>query len=144
MSSFLKGTDKGDLESNETISSKLGLEEFVGWCIALLFPFAALGLMEVTKVPLLSALIYYGVFGIYLRIKMDGRLPYFKPQISKVRVETVLFIISGILCCYLYLSGASSLQPITWGLIINIFVFSILNGTFEHLVWVNIYDLAGK
>lgn len=126
--------DKKDLRS----------EEFVGWVIAVLFPFAAFGLMEITRIPFLSALIYYGIFGIYLRMKMDGRLPYFRPQMGNVKVEIIFFVLSALLCCYLFLSGESSLQPFNLGIILNLFAFTLLNGAFEHLVWVNIYELAGK
>ena len=144
----LKEATDSNLQTTETIGKnhehELKLDEFLGWMIALLFPFTAVGLMNVTGVPLLSALIYYGVFGIYLRIKMTGRLPYFKPQLSKVKVETLLLIFSGGLCGYLYLLAEPNFQPLTTGLLLNLFVFTLLNGTFEHLVWVNIYELAGK
>ncbi len=109
-----------------------------------MFPFAAYGLMEITRIPLLSALIYYGICGIYIRIKLDGKLPYFNPQLKKVKVEVILFALSGILCGALYLSGEYSIHPISLGLVLNLFAFAILNGSFEHLVWVNIYDLAGE
>ncbi len=122
----------------------LVLDEFLGWMIALLFPFAAVGLMDVTGVPLLSALVYYFVFGVYLRVKMTGSLPYFKPQLGRVKIEALLLALSGILCGYLYLAGEGELQTLNVGLILNLVVFTLLNGTFEHLVWVNIYELAGK
>lgn len=140
----VKTNNPKDEKLVKTKVATLNFTEFIGWSIALLFPFAALGLMEITKMPILSSIIYYSVLGIYLRIKIDGKLPYFKPQLKKVMLETILFILSAILCNYLYLSGGSSLQPITWELIINLFVFALINGTFEHLVWVNIYELAGK
>ena len=127
------------MENNE-----VDFNEFVGWFIALMFPFAAFGLMEVTKMPIISAAIYYLVFGIYLRYKMDGRLPYFKPQLSKVKLESFIFLLVAILCAYLYITQVKPVDIKTSEMVINLFVFAMINGTFEHLVWVNIYDLAGQ
>jgi hypothetical protein len=127
------------MENHET-----NFNEFIGWFIALIFPFAALGLMEVTKMPIISAAIYYLVCGIYIRYKLDGKLPYLKPQFSKVKLESFLFLIGALICAYLYLVGVKPVEVITGEMIINLFVFAIINGTFEHLVWVNIYDLAGQ
>lgn len=136
--------DTVEKEERDNINkSQLNLNEFVGWFIALMFPFAAYGLMEITRIPILSALIYYGVCGIYIRMKLDGKLPYFRPQMHKVKIEIGLFAMGGILCGALYLSGSYDMLPLSWELILNLFAFALLNGSFEHLVWVNIYDLAG-
>jgi len=74
-------------------NTKANFNEFIGWFIALLFPFAAFGLMEVTKIPIISAAIYYLVFGIYIRYKLDGRLPYLKSQLKKIKLESFAFFI---------------------------------------------------
>lgn len=84
------------------------------------------------------------MFGIYIRYKPDGRLPYLKPQFKKVKVESLAFLLGAILCSYLYLNGVKSVKISTSEMFINLFVFALINGTFEHLVWVNIYDLAGQ
>lgn len=125
---------------NKTIN----FNEFIGWFIALLFPFAARGLMDITRIPLISAIIYYSVFGIYIRIKMDGRLPYFKPQLNKIKWEILIFALVAVSCSILYVTGVSAVKVSTWSMVMNLVVFALINGTFEHLVWVNIYELTAS
>lgn len=119
------------------------LYQFTGWFIAIGFPFMAYALMEMTGIPLLSALLYYLVFGILIRLMLFGRLPYFRIQLVKVKWEALLFLVSAILCSVLYARGFTTVPAVSSGLIINLFVFALINGSFEHLVWVNIYELAG-
>jgi len=119
------------------------LYQFTGWFIALGFPLMARSLMEMTRIPLLSALIYYGVFGILIRLCVFGRLPYFRISVKNVRSELVLFALSAVFCSVLYIRGVAAPAAPDGGMIANLFVFALLNGSFEHLVWVNIYELAG-
>jgi len=45
---------------------------------------------------------------------------------------------------HIYIKEVNPVHINTSDMIINLFAFALINGTFEHLVWVNIYDLAGK
>jgi hypothetical protein len=125
------------------IKQNLRVKQFLGWFLAVIFPFAARGIMDVTEKPILSIVVYLGVCGILLRYVMEKKLPYFKPQFLKVKKEIILFILATILCGYLYVNGYSGCPVNAKQLILNIFIFAILNGSFEHLVWINIFDLAG-
>ena len=137
-------SDNDKSTDNITVTEKSAfLYQFTGWFIALGFPLMASSFMDLTGIPLLSALIYYFIFGIFLRIRLLGRLPYFRIQFAKIKWEALLFGICAVVCSVLYATGFSSLPRFSYGLLINLFVFALLNGSFEHLVWVNIYDLAG-
>lgn len=126
------------------LKQNLKVKQYIGWFLAILFPFSARAIMDITKTPLISALIYWGVCGIALRLSYEKNLPYFKPQLKKVKKELVFFILATIFCGYLFVSGSVTLAVPVNELILNAFLFALLNGSFEHLVWVNIFDLAGS
>lgn len=120
------------------------VKQFTGWFIALFFPFSARAIMDITRTPFVSALIYWVVCGIMLRLSYEKSLPYFKPQFNKIKKEISIFLLATILCAYLFISGTIISAVPVRELILNAFLFALLNGSFEHLVWVNIFDLAGS
>jgi hypothetical protein len=130
--------------SMNPLKQNIKLKQYIGWFIAILFPFAAKAIMDITKIPLISALIYWVVCGIMLRLSFEKKLPYFNPQFRKIKKELLLLILATALCAYLYISGSNSIKVPAKELIFNAFLFALLNGSFEQLVWVNIFDLAGS
>lgn len=126
------------------IKQNIRVKQFLGWFITLAFPFCAVGIMETTKIPLLAAVVYWGVCGVLLRFVMEKRLPYFNMQISKVKKETVFLLIITIGCSIFYARHLSAYKKIPIGdQVLNAFIFALFNGCFEQLVWINIIDLAG-
>jgi len=125
------------------IKQNLRVKQYLGWFLAVIFPFAARGIFDITQKPILSIVVYLGICGVLLRYIMEKKLPYFKPEFRKVKKEIILFIIITILCGYLYAKGYGVYPIDAKQMMLNIFIFAILNGSFEHLVWINIFDLAG-
>lgn len=125
------------------VKQNLRVKQYLGWFLAVIFPFAARGILDITKRPILSIVIYLGVCGLLLRYIMEKKLPYFKPKILNVKKEIILFTLATIFCGYLYVKGYGGYPINLKQLILNIFIFAILDGCFEHLVWINIFDLAG-
>lgn len=119
--------------------------QIIGCFTAFLFPFAANSILGITKIPIIVTLIYYILFGIYIRLSYEDRLPYFKPQINKVKIEICFFIIFTVASATLYIQGMhrTPVSPIA-ALIPVLVLYSFVNGTLEHLIWVNVYDLCGK
>jgi hypothetical protein len=120
----------------------LRLKQWVGWFIAILFPFAAWGIVKFTNSPILVAFIYWIGIGVLLRFTFDKNLPVFKPQIIKVKKEIVVFVIITIIGGYYYSKGAR-IETNAWYLIFNSLLLGFVNGFLEILAWVNIADLAG-
>lgn len=120
----------------------LRLKQWVGWFIAILFPFAAWGIVKFTNSPILVALIYWIGIGILLRLTFDKNLPIFHPQIGKVKKEIVAFVIITIIGGYYYSKGVK-IETNAWYLIFNSMLYGFVNGFLEILAWVNIADLAG-
>lgn len=125
------------------IKQNVRVKQFVGWYITLLFPFAAVGITNITKIPLLAASVYWVVCGIILRYCMDKRFPYLHPQFGKVKKETVSLILVTALASYFYIKGYRGYSVSNSEITINILVYAVLNGVFEQLVWINIMDLVG-
>lgn len=125
------------------IKQNLNIKQYIGWSIALFFPFAIKGVSDVIKLPLLAAVIYWCVFGIFLRHLMSRRLPYFNPKIKEIRKEIIILFIITIFFGYFYISTYTKSNLPTREIVLNSLIFAFLNGCFEQLVWVNILDLAG-
>ena len=119
------------------------IQQFLGWFMAMLFPFTAKGIIEITNTPIIAALVYWCVCGILLRYALDKKLPYFHPHTSKVKKEIVILIFATVLCIYLYIRGKETLFVAKDDLVFKAFLFAFLNGSLEQLVWINIFDLAG-
>lgn len=119
------------------------VKQFLGWFIAIIFPFAVYGMMEATRMPIIASIVYWAVCGVLLRYTMENKLPFFNPQIEKVKKEIVLVIFATIICAFLYMKGYGKVALPPKELYLNAFLFAFFNGCFEHLVWVNIFDLAG-
>lgn len=126
------------------LKQNIKLKQYIGWFIAIFFPFTARAIMDATRIPLISALIYWGICGIILRLSFEKKLPYFNPQFKKVKKELVFLVLATTLCAYLFISGATTVKVPARELIFNAFIFVLLNGSLEYLVWVNIFDLAGS
>ena len=125
------------------VKQNIRVKQFLGWFIAIIFPFAVYGIMEATKMPIVASVVYWAVCGVFLRYTMENRLPFFNPQIGKVKKEIILVVFATIICAYLYMKGAGKVELPPKELYLNAFLFAFFNGCFEHLVWVNIFDLAG-
>lgn len=127
------------------VKQNIRVKQFLGWFIALVFPFAVTGIMQITKMPILAAMVYWGLCGVALRIVMEKKLPYFNMQIDKVKKEVVFLILITVAICFffyginMYGYKKSSLSDE----LLNLLIFALLNGSFEQLVWINIIDLAG-
>lgn len=119
------------------------IKQFLGWFIAVLFPFTAKGLMDYIKNPYISVIIYFIVCGVLLRYLMDKKLPYFNPQIKKVKREIIVLVVSSIICEFLYINMSSTHIASSNALLTNLFLYGIIGGCFEQLVWINIFELAG-
>jgi len=125
------------------VKQNIRVKQFLGWFIAIIFPFAIYGMMEATKMPIVASIVYWAVCGILLRYTMENRLPFFNPQIEKVKKEIILVVFATVICAYLYMRGYGKVELPPKELYLNAFLFAFFNGCFEHLVWVNIFDLAG-
>lgn len=126
------------------LKQNIKLKEYIGWFITIFFPFAAREIMDITRIPLISALFYWGICGVMLRLSFEKKLPYFNPQFKKVKKELVLLVVVTALCAYLFISGSNAAKIPVKELVFNAFLFAVLNGSFEQLVWVNIFDLVGS
>lgn len=119
---------------------------YTGMLISLLLPFAVKSIMDVTKMPAAAAIIYWFICGIVLRRIISKSNPYFHPKTRNVTIETVILIVGFILSGYVLFRGID-FNPgeitINKNILINIVLFAILNGIFEQLILINIYDLAG-
>ncbi|KAJ50853.1 hypothetical protein BD780_003667 [Clostridium tetanomorphum] len=127
------------------IKQNIRVKQYLGWFITFTFPLAIKELMEMTNRPIIAAAFYWFICGILLRYTMEQRLPYFNPNYKKVKREIILLFLVTFLCGYLYVDwiGYSKVM-INRNLVMNMFIFALLNGAFEHLVWINIFDLAGS
>lgn len=127
------------------IKQNIRVKQFLGWSIALVFPFTIWGIMNITKMPIIAAMVYWIFCGVILRFVIDKKFPYFNMQVSKVKKELIfLVIVTAIICSFFYGINSSFYKkmPIN-DQILNLFLFAFLNGWLEQLVWVNIIDLAG-
>lgn len=125
------------------IKQNVRVKQFVGWYITLLFPFTAVGITDITKIPLLAASVYWVVCGIILRYCMEKSFPYLHPQLGKVKKETVSLLLTTALASYFYIASFKGHTISSTDTIISILVYALINGTFEQLVWVNIMELVG-
>lgn len=119
------------------------LKQFVGWFLAILFPFTVRGVMDITKIPILAAIIYLLIGGVFLRLIIDGKLPYLNIQIGKVKKETIALMVMTLILAYVFSMGFKGFSTGKNKNIINGIIFALINGSLEQLVWVNIFDLAG-
>jgi hypothetical protein len=125
------------------IKQNLRMKQFIGWFIAIISPFAAKGLMEASKVPLLTALVFWLVCGVILRFILEKQLPYFEPQVDKVKKETIALALVTIIFIVIYLSNIVFVAIPLRELLLNVIFFAFLNGVLEQLIMINIYDMAG-
>lgn len=125
------------------VKQNVRVKQFLGWFIAIIFPFAVYGMMEATKMPIIASIVYWAVCGVLLRYTMENKLPFFNPEIKKVKKEIILVVLATIVCAYLYMKGSGKVELPPKELYLNAFLFAFFNGCFEHLVWVNIFELAG-
>lgn len=118
------------------------IKSWIGWFLAIVFPFSAWGIVKLTNAPIIIPLIYWIGMGIILRYTFDIKLPYFNIQIGKIKKETLIFVIITAIGGYYYSRGVK-IEPNSAYLIFNPLLYGIVNGLLEVLVWVNIVDLAG-
>lgn len=120
------------------------IKQYLGWFIAILFPFTAKGLIDYIKNPYISVVIYFIICGVLLRYLMEKKLPYFNPQVKKVKKEIIILAVSTIICELLYINMCDKHVASSSGLIMNILLYGLIGGCFEQLVWINIFELAGS
>lgn len=125
------------------IKQNLNMKQYIGWFMALFFPFAVSQISDIIKMPLIVITIYWFICGILLRYLLERRLPYFNMKIRAVKKEIIVLIFLTIICSYLYMQGHIQYNFSNDKVLINSLLFAFLNGCFEQLVWVNIFDLAG-
>jgi hypothetical protein len=127
------------------IKQNIRIKQYLGWFVTFVFPLAAKQLMEITLMPIAVAIFYWIACGILLRYTMYKSLPYFKPQCKKVTKEIIILFLVTFICAFLYNRyNIVTYAKINKDLIISVIIFTVLNGIFEPLVWVNIFDLAGN
>lgn len=119
------------------------LKQYIGWLVSLCIPFAARYTADISGIPLIPALIYWMVCGVLLRLSFEKKLPYFKPQINKIKKEFVLLIFAVISGSLLLINNHIISELLTKRFILTSLLFALLNGIFEPLVWSNIFSLAG-
>lgn len=126
-----------------TMKMNARIKQFLGWFLAIMFPFAARGIMDSSKIPMASALIYWLICGILLRYLLERKLPYFRPKFTLVKNEVIVLAAVTAVSAYLYRTNVDPTAVSLRDLILNGLLFAFLNGWFEQLVFANIYDLAG-
>jgi hypothetical protein len=131
------------IDKTNPVRQNTRLKQYLGWALAIIFPFAARGIVDITRIPLVAALIYWLICGILLRYTLQKNLPYFKPGFKDVEKEIVVLGIATGVSVYLYILGVNAVRLPLRELLLNTIFFAMLNGVFEQLVWTNIYDLAG-
>ena len=125
------------------IKQNLSIKQYMGWFMSLFFPFTIRGIMDITKLPLIAAVIYWFICGLLLRYLVDKKLPYCSPKIKYIKREIVASLLLTLLSIYFYISVCNQHSIFIKGQILNSLVFALLNGCFQQLVWVNIFELAG-
>lgn len=102
--------------------------------------------MEYTGSPIISAIVYWLAMGLVLKLIVSRRFPYFNIQFRRVWIETIALLIVDAAAFYIYIResrfSAGSIK-INNDILINIIAFALLDGIFEQMVWMNIYELFG-
>lgn len=129
--------------SMNPLKQNIKLKQYIGWFAALCVPFATRYTADRSGIPLIPALIYWMVCGILLRLSFEKKLPYFQPQINKIKKEFVILIFAALLGSLLLLNNHIISELLTKRFILTSLLFALLNGIFEPLVWSNIFSLAG-
>ncbi|MDP4089981.1 MAG: hypothetical protein Q8930_12015 [Bacillota bacterium] len=125
------------------IKQNFRLKQFLGWGVAIIFPLAARGLIDLGYLSLAAVLIYWLFCGLVLRGIIHIRFPFFRVQAAAVKKEliaTVLFTFAGAAMYILYFEKRSDNVV---EVLLGTLVFVIVNGVLEPLIWANVYDLAG-
>ena len=134
------------VERNYSYEQCKSIKIYTGICLSLLLPFAIKSIMDVTKMPIAAAITAWIICGIVLRRIITRSNPYFHPKTRNALIETIILTAGFILAAYVLFRGID-FNPgeitINKDIIINIILFAILNGVFEQLILINIYDLAG-
>ena len=125
------------------IKQNLRIKQYMGWFISLFVPFTIRGVMDITKLPLIAAVAYWFICGLLLRYLIYKKLPYFNPKIKYVKREIIAALMITLLSVYIYIRGCNQQSIFIKGLFLNSFTFALLNGCFQQLVWINVFELAG-
>jgi hypothetical protein len=125
------------------IKQNLSIKQYMGWFICLSLPFTIRGIMDIVRLPLIAAVIYWFICGLLLRYLLDKKLPYFRPKIKYIKRETVAVSLLTLLSICFYISDCNQNSTLDKGQMLNSIIFALLNGCFQQLVWVNIFELAG-
>jgi hypothetical protein len=125
------------------IKQNLSIKQYMGWFMSLFLPFTMRGIMDITKLPLIAAVIYWFICGLLLRYLVDKKLPYCSPKIKCIRREIVSALLLTLLSIYFYISDCNQHRIFIKGQILNSLIFVLLNGCFQQLVWINIFEFSG-
>jgi len=125
------------------IKQNLSIKQYMGWFMSLFLPFTMRGIMNSTKLPLIAAVIYWFICGLLLRYLVDKKLPYWSPKIKYIKREIVAASLLTLLSICFYISDCNQHSIFIKGQILNSIIFALLNGCFQQLVWINIFELAG-
>ncbi|MDP4144555.1 MAG: hypothetical protein Q8936_08785 [Bacillota bacterium] len=117
------------------------IKQFIGWFMAILFPFTAKGVIAITNMPIISALIYWSICGVLLKTIIDKKLPYFNAHFSKIKKELTILIALTLLYLLLYSINLNTLSLKSLNLIV--FLYVVFSGILEPLIGINICELAG-
>jgi hypothetical protein len=130
-------------KNTNPIKQNYRLKEYIGWCTVFLFPFALMGVTEVTGIGLAAVLIYIGASGFFLRKVIENKIPYFNPRFNGIHYE--LFSAVAALSAFAYtLFTNHGLESYAYEQIVLIIIFfAIIKGLTEQLIMVNIFDLVG-
>lgn len=126
-------------------SSKTGIriKEFAGWVIAVFFPLAARGLVQVIHIPIISAYMASLICGVLFSLVLSNSLPYFHINIKAAKFETASICIVALTSIIIYAANYKFAFHMNFEVLMNIVAFSLLYGAFEQLIWINIVDTAG-
>ena len=135
------------IERGNSIAEDSSVKVFLGICLAVFFPFAAKAIMEYTGAPIVSAALYWLIFGLILKMIVSKRFPYFNIQFNKIWIETIALLIVDAVAFYIYIRESAisfGSIKINQDILINLIIFAVLDGIFEQIVWINIYELFGN
>lgn len=119
------------------------IKQFAGWGIAVIFPLAARGMIDLKHLSFVAVIVYWLFCGLLMRGIIHTEFPFLKLNLSSVKKEvfvTLLFTAAGVA---MYLIYYNKRNENVVDVLLGALVFVIINGILEPLIWANVYDLAG-
>lgn len=131
-------------KASNPLIQNMKLKEIIGWFAAVIFPFANMGIREITGGGAIAALIYFGVCGWLLRTLADSGMPYFSPKLKTVVRQLIRLASMCIIFAIVILTEYEFRSYPLLDAVMLVTLFVVPKGALEQLVTVNIYDLAGS